>query len=482
MKQKILILLFIILHFTFFIGLEAQDTWIQTYDPFPGWQNPNYSVEDVVVCSDGGYAVNGTFNGFNFQEEFKWGFVVKTDCDGNMLWAKQDTIYNDLVHTTATGMIYTNDDCILSVGYSNNFGTYLIKRDLDGNRIWRRTMTDFTIRSLDTTNDGNIILGGSQNLNIALRKIDEEGDIFWTQVFPIDDDYSICNSIVSLNDGGYALTGFIDYEERTDFDVLVMKTDANGDSLWTRTYDGFGDHDEGLCIIENYNGYIFVSGYFQTFNRTVYGFFIKYTNDGEVIFFLDENNSENFYLFRSMTEDNYYDRIIGFGRNESEPALNFYDYNGLNLWDSSLTIDNSGRGDKSIKHIQSGFICVGEIEIELDDYIIMIKTNEIGQYVDIEDEVITISNDLKLFNYPNPFNPSTKISYDIVRPTNVDIIIYNAKGQIVKTLFSDYQNAGKHFINWNGTDKFDNTVSSGVYYIQLNAEDKQITNKVLLLK
>ena len=470
--------------FLFFVGwfliftfrLTAQDTWIQTYDPFPGWDNPSYNVEDVIVCSDGGYAVNGTFNGFNFQEEFKWGFVLKTDSDGNMEWAEQDTLYNDLVHSTATGMIYTSDDCIISVGYSPNFGTYLIKRDLEGNKLWRQTMTDFTIRSLDLTNDGNIILGGSQNLNIALRKIDEEGDIFWTQVYPFDDDYTVCNSIVSLQDDGYALTGYyFGGYDRNGFDVLVMKTDANGDSLWTRTYDASGS-DKGNCVIESSNGNILVDGHIVDPGQSA-GF----------LWLLDAIRS-TIWLEHVSLETGYEHFSLSNHSNSSSVAMcNFADGTKLYNFDSNYNIiwesgiDSwAAEGDKGIKNIQDGFIGGGYHTYPNPDSIILFKTDSTGQVVSADYE-LQITN-YEISCYPNPFNPSTTISYNLTESCNLNISIYNIKGQIVNTLFSDYQDKGNHLINWNGTDNLNSKVSSGVYFIQMNVKNQQKIKRVLLLK
>jgi len=470
MKQKILLIALLIINFSLLI---SQETWLQTYDPFPGWQNPSYRVEDVIVCSDSGYAVSGTYNGFNFQEEFKWGFVVKTDSDGNMEWAKQDTIHNYLVHTTGTGMIETTDGYIISVGYSPSFGTYLIKRDLEGNRIWRRTMTDFTIQSIDTTDNGNIILGGSQDLNIALRKINEEGYTLWTNVNPIVGNYTVCNSIVSLQDGGYALTGLIENIENPDIDVLVMKTNTNGDSLWTRTYDdGFGGHDEGQCIIENSEEHILVSGYF-VFNGGIHEtILIKYSSNGDLIFFLNGSENGNNYSFRSMVEDNYNDRIIGYGSIENTLALNAYDYEGENQWNELLPIGYPGLGDKCLKIVSDGFILGGGLEG--NDDITLVKTNLDGQVVGSDDYIIP-EMDILLSCYPNPFNPIINFEIKAENLNNLQIEIFNIKGQKIKTILLVERN-----VSWNA-----NNNASGIYLCKLiNVDTDMILSvkKVTLLK
>jgi hypothetical protein len=85
-------------------------------------------------------------------------------------------------------------------------------------------------------------------------------------------------------------------------------------------------------------------------------------------------------------------------------------------------------------------------------------------------------------NYPNPFNPSTTINYTIPKNTNVAISIYNAIGQKVVTLVNKKQAAGSYSVNWNGKDSFNKTLSSGIYFYQLNAGDFIQARKMILLK
>ena len=65
-------------------------------------------------------------------------------------------------------------------------------------------------------------------------------------------------------------------------------------------------------------------------------------------------------------------------------------------------------------------------------------------------------------NYPNPFNPSTTIRYSMKEAGPVSIEIYNIKGQLVRTLVDGVKEAGNHTIVWNGLDKSNRSVSSGV--------------------
>jgi M6 family metalloprotease-like protein len=86
-------------------------------------------------------------------------------------------------------------------------------------------------------------------------------------------------------------------------------------------------------------------------------------------------------------------------------------------------------------------------------------------------------------NYPNPFNPRTLISYDLNRRMdNVTLRIYNLLGQEVSTLVDKPQEAGVYRVEWDGTDDFGRQMASGVYFYRLEAEDKTLTRKMVLLK
>ncbi|MCD4651807.1 MAG: CapA family protein [Candidatus Cloacimonetes bacterium] len=86
-------------------------------------------------------------------------------------------------------------------------------------------------------------------------------------------------------------------------------------------------------------------------------------------------------------------------------------------------------------------------------------------------------------NYPNPFNPVTSISYSIAHEADVSLNIYNIKGQRVKKLVNEHQLSGHYTAVWNGTNKRQQTVASGIYFYRLSVNGKTVnTRKCLLLK
>ena len=107
----------------------------------------------------------------------------------------------------------------------------------------------------------------------------------------------------------------------------------------------------------------------------------------------------------------------------------------------------------------------------------LIKT---GSTIPDTDAPATLSLGIK--NYPNPFNPSTTISYSVPSDGNVSLNIYNAKGQWVNTLVNEHKNKGNYQIVWQGKDSKGNAVASGLYFTRLVSGGKSINNKMLLLK
>jgi len=106
------------------------------------------------------------------------------------------------------------------------------------------------------------------------------------------------------------------------------------------------------------------------------------------------------------------------------------------------------------------------------------KNGEIGIVTDIEEtnndylDGFTVS-----LNYPNPFNPSTTIEYQIPKDGFVNLVVYNSLGQVVATLVNKYELIGKHSIPFNA-----NNLPSGVYFYKLEIGSFSKVNKMLLLR
>ena len=103
-------------------------------------------------------------------------------------------------------------------------------------------------------------------------------------------------------------------------------------------------------------------------------------------------------------------------------------------------------------------------------------------YVDDDDEVIPVPENMLSQNFPNPFNPSTTIQFNIPRSGDVRLSIYNVKGQLVNTLVNEYLIAGQHSVVWEGRDNYGRDVASGIYFYRLETEGGVETKRMVLLK
>ena len=103
------------------------------------------------------------------------------------------------------------------------------------------------------------------------------------------------------------------------------------------------------------------------------------------------------------------------------------------------------------------------------------------QQTSIENNTI-IHSVIEMWNYPNPFNPTTTIAYSIVEPGNITINVFNTKGQLITTLVNETREAGNYTVTWDGTDSNCNQVSSGIYFYRLQSGKKVINKKMMLLK
>lgn len=93
-----------------------------------------------------------------------------------------------------------------------------------------------------------------------------------------------------------------------------------------------------------------------------------------------------------------------------------------------------------------------------------------------------LASEFGLFNYPNPFNPATAIYFRIPEQANVKIIIYNSRGQKIKTLLSESLPSGDHIIQWNGIAEDGRPAASGIYWLRLESKIFTATRKLLLIR
>ncbi|MCK4653958.1 MAG: T9SS type A sorting domain-containing protein [Candidatus Cloacimonetes bacterium] len=355
------------------------------------------------------------------------------------------------------------------------------------------------------------------NTNYGLKKFHK---IINCEVF--NHEYGIIYSEVIENckifDNDY---GIIDILGETNDQIIINSFISNNE--YAMNYDNgwsTGNYELVGCVITNNDHGLFSS---CGFDMSVVNCTFAYNDDYGIhiweyqsqqprsnvsilntIFFMNEDNIE-IELFPRLSVSVDYSLIndaptgVNIGDNCITGNPDFVDpssgvgsnYNGLiadwSLDNTSICI-NQGIPDTTGLNIPELDIA-GNPRIYQGD----IPRIDIGAYEFQGEPQIGIDNfqlpvvNFQLSNYPNPFNPETKISFSIAgsddREKNVSITIYNIKGQRVKKLVKEKMKLGRYFIIWNSKDQNGKPVSSGIYFYQLDVEGKtRKTCKMLLLK
>jgi len=321
------------------------------------------------------------------------------------------------------------------------------------------------------TSDGNIVLSGILNMGLpAIRKITQAGTEVWTQTYSPNRETGRLFSIIESSDGGLAATGYI---QGNGLDVYVLKTDAVGDTIWTRTYDGSFDGDNGNSIIEDNNSNFILVG------MASIGFIWFLDNTGDTIWEEEVDLSLGYEHYSVIKTNN--NSFLTYCHSSVRSKMYCFDSEYNIQWESNLPFYNCAKGDKGIRQLDNlGFICTGSSTGR--EFIKIAKTDEEGNYTAINENVInSFPNQLQI--YPNPFNPTTTIKFTSQLPLEqLRISIYNIKGQLVRKLYKiETLTSGILSVQWDGKNSNNQIISSGLYYVIIKSENQIIDSKKILM-
>ena len=251
-------------------GVELEDGLTLFTKNFGGnlWDYGN-SVQQTI---DGGYIITGEISSSENGSSDIW--LIKTDSEGQEEWNQtfdgNDRDYGKSVKQTVDGGYII----IGSTGSDYYYDVWLIKTDPKGTEEWNQTFggdnKDYGNSVQQTIDGGYIITGeisssGNGSSDVLLIKTDQQGQEEWIQTFG-GSDYDIGNSIEQTYDGGYIITGSTRSYGNGSSDVLLIKTDQQGQEEWIQTFGG-GYIDIGNSIKQTSdNGYI-ITGYTQSYGN-----------------------------------------------------------------------------------------------------------------------------------------------------------------------------------------------------------------------
>lgn len=421
-----------------------------------------------------------------------------------------------------------------------------------GDTVWTSRYSDWTGRPSDTSPDlfgnacavdrsGNLYVAGQtfgpRGYDLLLVKYNPAtGAILWAKTYDSgkDDLASGCTTEVS---GSIYVVGASNYSGSNDF--LVMKYTTNGDTLWSRRYDGSAHRDDqALACAVDKSSNLYVTGYSYTGSHYTL-LIIKYNSSGDTLWTRRSNdvldslahpsagcavdsagnvyvtgmcgvqsgfgnrysvtikyNSSGTILWTSHYDSpTVYDQTIACavdsknnlyavgttynGTNDDWLIIKYNSSNGDTLW----TIKRNGSGNGS--DYATGCTLDASGNLYIAGFTNFYHSDTTGDYLvikyqstvtSVEGRTHDLPGDFFLFqNYPNPFNPSTIISYSLPEAANVSLRVFNTLGQEVAVLVNEQRSPGYFQVQWNAN------APSGIYFYRLQTGEFVDTKKMVIL-
>ncbi|MHA2246676.1 MAG: hypothetical protein ACXADY_17165 [Candidatus Hodarchaeales archaeon] len=219
----------------------------------------------LIQTADRGFALAGATNSYGAGKSDMWLlgrydiWLVKTDANGVAQW---NQTYGGTESDGASALIQTADRGFALAGVTNSYGAgesdmWLVKTDANGVAQWNQTFggtgSDVTRALIQTTDGGFALAGftksyGAGNYDMWLVKTDANGVALWNQTFGgIGSDGA--SALIQTADGGLALAGNTESYGAGESDMWLVKTDANGVAQWNQTYGGT-ESDSASALIQ----------------------------------------------------------------------------------------------------------------------------------------------------------------------------------------------------------------------------------------
>ncbi|MDD5528551.1 MAG: T9SS type A sorting domain-containing protein [bacterium] len=473
------------------IGIRLNAGWIRTYGG---------------TADDGGNSVQQTmdsnyiFAGYTYS--FEAGvYLLKINSMGDTLWTKTygetgcDEWGSSIQQTTDGGFIILG-------GKGSTDSTrkiWLIKIDANGDTLWTKAhsiIRDYwRLCLIRQTMDGGYIMigeaGDHSKMNLTdiwLIKADSAGDTLWTKTFG-GGGYDWGNSVQQTSDSGYIIVGEAGCGKTAAWDLWLIKTDANGDTLWTRTYGG-PSTDGGHSVQQTTDGGYIITGYVDTSTVGTDIWLIKTDSTGDTLWTKIFGNpspgtGEQGQSVQQTTDGGFIIAgNINIGSN-NDIWLIKTDSTGDTLW--TRTYSGFAWRLSVQQTIDGGYIVAGETKSGAGDKdIYLIKTDSLGYVIAIEDPSTgSLKPSLQAVDLQisqNPFSHSTVITYQLPKLSTLNsqlltLKIYDLSGRCVKNLVNGQKPAGTYTTPLNAKE-----LKTGIYFVRLTTDKHKETKKLILIK
>ncbi len=496
--RKISVLL-AILFFLFsgnIFGAEGDVIWTRTYDGAAHQDDEGYGI-----------AVDGNGNVYLTGYEWvagEWAniWVRKYDSDGDEVWTRY---YNGGGDDIGYGIAVDGSGNVYVTGYKavtwEGPNIWVRKYTSGGDEVWTKTYNGPADgwdegHGIAVDGSGNVYVTGYETVtgegkNIWVRKYDSDGDVVWTRTY---------DGAASQNDEGHAIavdasgnvyvTGY-EYVTGELTNIWVRKYDSGGDVVWTRTYDGAANkNDGGYGITVDGSGNVYVTGYEFVTGESDNIWVRKYNSNGGEIWTRTHNGSANSQdgangIAVDGSGSVYVTGWEGVTGEWDNIWVRKYNSNGDEIWTKTYNgVANDADGGYGIAVDGSGNVYVnGEETVIGEGLNIWVRKYEgaFGEHFEPPQEgSVKIQGGEK--GYVNPRKgEKAKIHFQPSDSGTVNVKIFTLNGLLVwekSKSVSGYQD----FIEWNCRNTENDTVASGIYVVHVEGPGIKAIKKVAILK
>jgi hypothetical protein len=463
--------------------------WHRTF----GGDDPDYGRSARQV--HGGYITVGfarSFGGIDYDI-----YLVRADDGGDTLWTRT---YGGAGDDVAQSVRPTSDGGYVIAGYTESFGAggydaYLVKTDSGGDTVWTRTYgargDDYAYAVCEMAHGGYLLAGYSDSYSsdydFLLIKVNSGGDSIWVRTYG-GAGADQCHGFDVTSDGGCVLVGSSVSFTSPTFDVLAVKTDADGDSLWMRNYGGTGN-DYGHSIRETADqGYI-VTGSIDLGGTLGHQAYLLRLRAGgapawekaygggaiDAGYDVEELPGDGGYIICGYT--------TSYGGGQEDIYLIRAEADGDTLWTGTYGDSLREWGFEVEQTPDGGFIIAGSAMSyppPAGDNLYLLKTrpDPAGVY----GPAVRNGNHITVTAYPSPSAAGVAIEYSLPAGAPARIAVFDLRGRLVRELLPSETEAGWNTTQWDARDHAGNRVAPGIYFLKITAPGGSAVQKMVLTR
>jgi len=457
-----------------------------------------YGGDSSDVCNyilpliGGGYILDGHTRSFGSGKADVW--VLRTDMNGDTLWSRTyggngDDYGFQCVPMQAGGFALC---CATESFGSGGFDAWLLRITDNGDSLWSRTFggagTDLCGNILQTDSGGFILAGYTDSFGAGLNdmwlvRADANGDSLWSRTFG-GAGQDQCFSMIADEAGGVILAGGTTSFGAGRNDMWMLAVSADGDSIWSRTYGTANRNERANCLVRTWDGAYALSGY----RVNAAGYFdcliVRFASNRDRIWETTFPNRQNGY-YRSLIETRDSALVVtGWTGNFEDVWLAKISDSGDSLWSCTFGGDSSDVAMSVAQISDGGFVLAAQTKSfgarNWDFWIVGTGPDPLivhGESLIMIPSLVTLNHP-----FPNPFNSVTNIAYGLPSAGRVKLAIYDLTGREVIRLVDQEQQSGYHNTLWRGNDATGIPVSTGIYLCRLETESFTKSMPMTLLK